>query len=275
MADFNYSNYSDSLVSNGSYRFAPEDANRDEYRYGLDKTAKGLISTFDVDGDGQMSEDEFIHKEKLENDEQTAIFEQEKPNLTSEQIKKFEKELKYDEARTKGQFNAMDVNGDGKLDNKEIANALLLADANDSEDLETDGTLGVDGLAKIFSPKKTPEKLKEALRQNYTDQNMAKLGESGDIDKSKVRKNFDKVVTAENQASFEQEVSQEIIQDAIVNYLNSANSSQNLTGNNIGTVNKLQNIVNTLINVILQLFGLSASINAQREVPKVVQGFYC
>ena len=32
---------------------------------------------------------------------------------------------------------------------------------------------------------------------------------------------------------------------------------------------------NSVLYLILQLFGLSASINAQREVPKVVQGFYC
>lgn len=268
MSDFNYSDYTDALVNNGSYRFAPEDANRDEYRAGLQKTAKGLIKAFDDNNDGHMNEDEFIKKEKSEHTRLEHTVD-DAFGLTDKERADLKKKYKYNGVRTREVFKAMDLNGDGKLSTSEVANVILLCDANDSPDNEADGAIGTTGLGRVFSDKKSPETIRKALVQNYKDQNMAKLGKKGDIERTNIRRDIGSVVDVANQQGMNDLLLQTILQ-------NNFGSSQNINNiQNGNIINNFQKIIHDILNLILQLLGINSVNHANRTSSGNGGKYYC
>lgn len=185
---FNYQNYVKMFTGEKRYTFAKPDAvaaqggsARTEYRNGLEALSKGLIGAFDANGDGKWDSTEFAAKEcdvatRLKNPQYMEV-----EKLTQEEQAKFAQLKAELQAQAKDgndlSFKAMDVNADGILDYKEVANEFGLADGNDRDG--QNGTLDATGFDRIWS--KDPGTVSAALKQNYTDMNIANLGEPGDI----------------------------------------------------------------------------------------------
>ncbi len=188
---FNYSAFANSvyLGVGKQYRFAPSGIKNDEWRLGLEKTAKGLIDTFDQNGDGQLSFDEFCTKEsdaqaRMELANQTGkTYEQ----LTPHEKAKFHQRvlaLKQENInKNSATYNALNVNGGATLDARELANELSLLDANDYGG--RDGAIGSEANSELY--KFDPQTLNETARGNYVRNQFGNLCRPGDINPNRIR----------------------------------------------------------------------------------------
>lgn len=157
--------YSTGQVS--SFRFADPDNSSDartEYRKGLYNTSVGRISLFDQNKDGKLSLNEYIN-------EQSSFL-----DTASQTLPKAQRTV-LDNQRANREFKSLDINSDGFLDYKEIASELSLLDQISGE---TDGKFDSYAHAKLHG-NGNDEIRTNLLRQNYSDMNLDRLGEAGDI----------------------------------------------------------------------------------------------
>ena len=193
--DFNYKLFNGIFAGFGSYTFAnPEKAAaenpnnpkaaRNEYRQGLANVSKGLIRTFDADGDGKWDLDEFSTKET----DSVARMEYKTRGIDVDSLdekgkKEFEAYRKTLKAmlteENKKSFGVLDLDGSGLVDYKEVASEISLADCYDKT--EQDGTIDATGFHALYNDKKPPAELKAELKENYKTMNLQNLGEPQDI----------------------------------------------------------------------------------------------
>lgn len=185
-----YGDYADySVGKKPTYTFAKPDeaaastgnprAARNEYRKGLLGLSRAIVNPFDLDKDNKLSFSEFGTKE-ADTTLRYLLAQQGRDisMLTDSQKRQYLATLKTLQADDiKKGFGVLDINEDGFVDDKEIANEISLMDVNDKSG--QNGTLDRSGHDRLYT--KSPEILKKELKINYDTMNLKNLGEPGDI----------------------------------------------------------------------------------------------
>ena len=133
MTVFNINAWRDFITGKtSSYRFAPENCSKSEYMQGLLNSARGIISIFDNNKkDMKLDLNEYLTAHRTYNKMNNYGHD----FWTNDKIKE-EKIKKYSD-----RFNKLDINQDGFLSEKEIANELSIDDYYKVVGKENDGSI--------------------------------------------------------------------------------------------------------------------------------------
>ena len=134
-----------------SYRFAEKGSSEADYMKGLLNTAKGVISIFDQNNDQKQSLNEYLNSQRKYAELAMGFDTWDNDGVKERATKRFTE-----------RFNQLDVNKDGFIDEKELANELNVIDSLKVTGDRNDGSVGFSSLycSSIINPE-------EKLAENY------------------------------------------------------------------------------------------------------------
>ncbi|MBQ7449858.1 hypothetical protein IJS77_00445, partial [bacterium] len=174
MLGFNYTDFQSGAIR--GFKFANNGCCRNEYRQGVLNAAQTRIFEQDLNKDGVLTLDEFINADNYATQKQDAMNCQSSAQLAGNYGDYVKSQAINQEGQIKA-FQALDVNRDGVLDQRELANEISLMDALGDKNGSRDGVVSQRGYESLWcDPNKTPEQQAAMLRENYRNFNAANLG---------------------------------------------------------------------------------------------------
>ena len=166
---FNYSDFQAGLLRN--FQFARPGCGRNEYRQGVINAAQARIFEQDLNRDGVLTFDEFVNAENYANQKEDAFKGQANPCLGNYQDyvknQRIQREMQIEA------FKALDVNQDGVLDQRELANEISLMDKLGGK---KDGIVSQKGFENLWRRPDSMDKIGAMLRDNYSRFNYKNIG---------------------------------------------------------------------------------------------------
>ena len=166
---FNYSDFQAGLLK--SFQFARPGCGRNEYRQGALNAARARIFEQDLNRDGVLTLDEFVNAENYANQKEDA-FKCQSPvymgsyqDYVANQIKQRTMQIEA--------FKALDINQDGVLDQRELANEISLMDKLGGR---KDGIVSQRGFENLWCRPDSMNQIGAMLRDNYSKFNYKNIG---------------------------------------------------------------------------------------------------
>ena len=164
---FNYSDFQSGAIR--GFQFA-KGCCRNEYRNGILNAAKARLFEQDLNKDGVLTFDEFVSANEYANQKNNVMNCQSPAGLCS-----YGDFVNTKQAKMRMQaedFKALDVNQDGVLDKRELANEINLMDRLGGKE---DGKVTQRGFNALWG-NSDPRQISAMLRNNYLDFNAKNLG---------------------------------------------------------------------------------------------------
>ena len=165
---FNYSDFQAGMLS--KFQFA-NGINRNEYRQGVLNAAQARIFEQDLNKDGVLTFDEFVSANEYANKKADAFNGRPASDL-GENCRDYALTQQAKMRMQAEDFKALDVNQDGVLDQRELANEISLMDLLGGK---KDGVVSQKGLDNLWG-RKNPAEIADLLRENYLRFNAKNLG---------------------------------------------------------------------------------------------------
>ena len=166
---FNYSDFQAGLLR--SFQFARPGCGRNEYRQGALNAAQARLFEQDVNRDGVLTLDEFVNAENYANQKEDALKGQSPACMGNYQdyvANQYKQRTMQIEA-----FKALDVNQDGVLDQRELANEISLMDKLGGR---KDGIVSQRGFERLWCRPDSMRQIGAMLRDNYGKFNYKNIG---------------------------------------------------------------------------------------------------
>ena len=165
---FNYSDFQAGILRN--FQFA-QGINRNEYRQGVLNAAQARLFEQDLNRDGVLTFDEVVNSNEYAKRKSDAFNCQPSAELCGSYQDYADTQQAKMRIRAE-EFKALDVNQDGVLDQRELANEINLMDRLGGKE---DGIVSQNGFNKLWN-NSDPKQIGAMLRDNYRYNNMKNLG---------------------------------------------------------------------------------------------------